>query len=232
MATDQNDDAKQRLGEWLARLGGPGARPQTPGERERAVAEMSAAGADRLFPLLAPVLTGPDPEARCAACEAALRIDAPRGIEMVLPLLNDPDSTVRWQACGCLHDFGDERAVAPLIRLLHADPDPTVRGTAAYALGGIGSPAAIPALLAALESDHEPDELGHSASSRAETALNDIVGADETRVRLPDGLRKMRGRPPDLELLKRLARETHEDWWSGREDEPGAAADGGRDAGS
>ena len=149
-----------------------------------------------------------------------LRIDAPRAIELVLPLLDDPDSTVRWNACGCLHDFGDERAVASLIQVLQGDPDPQVRNTAAYALGGIGSPAAIPALLATLESDHELNELGYSASACAETALDNILGTDETRIRLPDGLCKMQEHPPDVDLLKRLAHEMYEDW-SKSHPEPG-----------
>jgi hypothetical protein len=87
-----------------------------------------------------------------------------------------------------LHDFGDERAVPALAELLRRDPDPTVRGTAAYALGGIGSPAAIPALLAALGSDNESDELGHSPSSCAATALDDILGTAETRIRVSESL--------------------------------------------
>jgi len=211
LATDQNDDAK-RIDEWLALLGGPGACPQAPGARERGVAEMCAAGSDRLFPMLVPKLTGPDAETRCAACEAVLRIDAPRAIELVLPLLDDPEVIVRWQSCGCLHDFGDERAVVPLIRVLQGDPDAQIRGTAAYALGGVGSPAAIPALLTAMESDQELDELGHSASSCAATALDDILRTHETRIRLSDGLCKMRARPPDLERLKQIARETYADW--------------------
>jgi len=211
LATDKKDDA-ERIDEWLALLGGPGACPHEPGARERGVAEMCAAGADRLFPLLIPKLTGPEAETRCAACEAVLRIDASRAIALVLPLLADPEVIVRWQASGCLHDFGDERAIVPLIRVLQSDPDAQVRGTAAYALGGIGSPAAIPALLEALESDHELDELGHSASTCAATALDDILRTHETRIRLSDGLCKMRERPPDLERLKQIARETFADW--------------------
>ena len=225
MSTVQSDDRK-RLDGWLALLGGPGAVPQGPEARERGIAEMCAAGADRLFPLLVRRLTGPDPEARCAACEAALRIDAQRAIELVLPLLNDPEVAVRWQACGCLHDFGDERAIVPLIRVLQGDPDAAVRGTAAYALGGIGSSEAIPALLAAMESDHEFDELGHSASSCAATALDNILDTNETRIRLSEGLCKMRECPPDLERLKRLAHESYAKW-SKSQAEPPAAADGG-----
>ena len=180
------------------------------------MAEMCEAGADRMFPLLVHVMRGPDSELRCAACEAAVYIDARRASELLLPLLDDPDITVRWQASGCLHDVGDERAVAPLIRVLQSDPDPQVRNTAAYALGGIGSPAAIPALLAALESDNEQDELGFSARGCAMTALDDILRTRETRIRLADGLCKMQERPPDVERLKQLARETF-DAWSNRQ---------------
>jgi HEAT repeat protein len=212
MAPDQ--DVAERIDEWLALLGGPGARPQSSEERERGIAEMCAAGADRLFPLLIPKLRSQDPEVRCAACEAVLRIDASRAIALVLPLLDDPEVIVRWQACGCLHDFGDERAIDPLIRVLQCDSDAQVRGTAAYSLGGIGSPAAIPALLAAMESDHEFDEQGHSASSCAASALDDILDTHETRIRVSDGLYKMQSRPADLELLKQLARARYEEWCS------------------
>ena len=102
-------------------------------------------------------------------------------------MLADPDTTVRWHACGCLHDFGDERAVPCAREVLGRDPDPQVRGTAAYALGGIGSPAAIPSLLAVLGSDNEYDIHGHSPSSCAATALDDILGTHETAH--PDGRR-------------------------------------------
>jgi HEAT repeat protein len=219
--TTAHDDDRKRLDGWLSLIGGPGFQG---GEaRDRAVAEMRAVGADRLFPLLGRMLTDSDPEVRCLACEAVLWVDARRAFELVLPLLDDPDIVVRCQACGCLHDFGDERAVAPLVRLLQGDPEADLRTTAAYALGGIGSPAAIPALLAALESDHEFDCNGHSASSCAATALDDILGTNETRIRLSSGLSKMAGRPPDIETLKRTARELFDDW-SKSQAEPGSAS--------
>jgi HEAT repeat protein len=173
---------------------------------------MRAEGADRLFPLLVPMLTSADPEARCTACEAVLWIDTHQAIDRVLPLLDDPDVAVRWNACGCLHDFGDERALNALVRVLQGDPDAQVRGTAAYALGGIGSPAAIPALLAAMQSDHELDMHGHSASSCAATALDDILGTNETRIKVSESLRKMRAGEPDLNLLQRLAQERYQQW--------------------
>jgi HEAT repeat protein len=173
---------------------------------------MRAAGSERVLPFLAPMLANPDPEMRCLICEAVVLVDPVAGVDLLLPLVNDPEVVVRWQACGCLHDVGDERAVAPLIRLLQSDTDAQVRGTAAYALGGIGSPRAIPALLSALESDHEFDELGHSPSSSAATALDDILGTNETRIRVSDSLCRMAPGKPDLNRLRELAEALYQQW--------------------
>jgi HEAT repeat protein len=162
------------------------------------------------------MLADPDPEARCTACEAVLWIDAREALELVLPLLDDPDVVVRWHACGCLHKFGDERAIDPLIRVLKNDPDAQVRGTAAYSLGGIGSPAAIPALLGAMESDYEVDMHGHSASSCAATALDEILDTNETRIKITDTLCQIRLGKPDLNRLRRLAEERYRQWSHGR----------------
>jgi HEAT repeat protein len=197
------------LSRWLALI-------QDREGRTRVALEMQAAGTDAEFPLLAAKLADPDIEVRCRAMLALLFVDAARAIDLVLPMLHDPEATVRWHACGCLHDFGDERAVSALVTVLASDPDPQVRGTAAYALGGIGSPAAIPALLEAMDSDHEPDLLGHSASSCAATALDDILGTIETRIRVSDSLCQMRLGKPDLDRLRRLATELFQQWSVGR----------------
>src|SRR5262245_32445825 len=131
------NELQTRLDAWLARLNGPGYIGRE--DRDRVVAEMRAEGPERLFPLLAAMLASQDPEIRCVSCETVFRIDPIRALELVLPLLNDSEMAVRWHACGCLHDFGDERAVGPLSKVLKEDPDAQVRGTAAYALGGIAS---------------------------------------------------------------------------------------------
>jgi hypothetical protein len=233
MATAESDD-RQQLDRWLSLIRGPaliGPAAVVFPRRAQAIAEMHAAGAERLFPLLRPMLSDPDPAVRFAACEAAFFVDARRALELALPLLADPESGIRWLVCLCLHAVRDERAIGPLIGVLQGDSSAQVRGEAAYALGGIGSPVAIPALLAAMESDHEPDMHGHSASSCAATALDDILGTNETRIRLPNGNYTLRRGKPDLDLLRRLAALRFQQWSSGRA-EPGAAADGGRDPGS
>jgi HEAT repeat protein len=182
------------------------------GCRDRAVAEMRSAGVDNVFPLLISRLAAEEPEARCDAITALVFLDPHRAVEPVAAMLSDPNTTVRWHASGCLHDFGDERAVPALCEVLKRDPDPQVRGTAAYALGGIGSPAAIPSLLAALGSDNEYDIHGHSPSSGAATALDDILGTHETRIHLGGGLCRMAAGKPDLDRLRRLAEELFEQW--------------------
>jgi HEAT repeat protein len=186
------------------------------GCRDRAIDEMRAAGAENVLPLLADRLKAADPEIRCDSITALLFLDADRAVELVMAMLNDPDTTVRWHACERLYGFGDERAVPVLGELLRRDPDPQVRGTAAYAMGGIGSPAAIPSLLAALGSDNEYDSQGHSPSSCAATALDEILGTHETRIHLGGGLCRMADSEPDLDRLRRLSEELFQKWSEGR----------------
>jgi HEAT repeat protein len=210
---------KDRVERWLALMDGPGW--EGPEARARAVDEMRASGFDAVMPLLAAKLADSDPDVRCNAVTALLFVDAGRAIDIVLPMLHDPE--VRGPVCGCLHDFGDARAVGPLVAVLEGDPDPYMRSTAAYALGGVGDPAAIPALLRALDRDHEPDIHGHSASSCAATALDDILGTNETRVRVSGSLCRMRMGEPDLDLLRRLALERFQQWLAGRVEQPASA---------
>jgi hypothetical protein len=169
------------------------------------------------------MLNDDDLEARCAACEAVLWVDAERGVPLVLPLLGDPDEVVRWWACECLWRFGDDRAVAPLVVALRSDGDAQVRGSAAGALGRLGGPAVIPALLAAMASDHEEDIHGHTPSRCAAMALDDILGTEETRIRVGT-VNRSPDRPPDFDRLRRLAEDRYRQW-SGGPAEPVDAAD-------
>jgi HEAT repeat protein len=210
---DEGVRLQDRLARWLALIDGPGWEGRE--GRARVVEEMRAEGVDTVVPLLATKLADPDPEVRHRAITALLFVDALRALDLVLPMLNDPVSWVRWHTCGCLHDFGDERAVGPLVAVLEGDPNPQMRSTAAYALGGVGHPTAIPALLRALDQDHEPDIHGHSASSCAATALDDILGTNETRIRVSGSLCRIRSGEPDLDLLRRLAAERFQRWLAG-----------------
>jgi HEAT repeat protein len=215
----------EQVARWLEAINRPTFGDD--GCRERAVAEMRAAGVDNVFPLLIDRLGAADPEARCDTITALVFLDARRAVGPVMAMFGDPDPTVRWHACGCLHDCGDERAVPVLSEVLRRDPDPQVRGTAAYPLGGIGSPAAIPSLLAALGSDNEYDIHGHSPSWCAATALDGILGTQETRIHLDGGLCRMAEGDPDLDRLRLLAEELFQQWSGSRAKSPAAPNRGG-----
>jgi HEAT repeat protein len=201
-----------QLDAWLARLGGPGYKGQD--DLQQAVAEMRGVGADVLFPLLTPMLTG-DEESRCQACEAILRIDAERGLALVLPLLRDADLGVRWFACECIAGLGGARAVPSLRAVLQTDEDAQVRGTAARGLGWQGGPEVIPMLLQVMATDHEIDEHGHSPSHCAAMALDDILGTDETSLHFGNTCR-MLDREPDLARLRHLAEDRYQQWLAGQ----------------
>lgn len=202
------DDVVQpnQLRDWLTQLHGLG--PDRAG-RDSAIVKMRSIGSERLFPILGGFLKDPDSEFRCLVSEAIFRIDPLAGVALLLPLLDDPEWVVRVEICGLLHDIGDKRTVQPLIQIMKTDPDPMVRNTAAYALGGVGDPVAIPALIEVLANDHECDELGHSASGCAATALDNILQTNHTRIKFADGLCTMQPQQLDLELLKAEAMELY-----------------------
>jgi hypothetical protein len=67
----------------------------------------------------------------------------PRGVELLIPLLNDED--VYYKAPSALAEIGDHRAVRPLIEQLKRD-DPSVRVLAILALETLKAHEAVPAL--------------------------------------------------------------------------------------
>jgi HEAT repeat protein len=200
--------SQEQLDAWLARLGGPGFKGFD--DRKQAVAEMRAVGADILFPLLTPMLTG-DEESRCMASDAMLRVDANRGLKLVLPLLRDSHEGVRSFICDCVAKHGGARAIPALLTVLKSDEDPQLRGIAASGLGWQGGPEVIPALLDVMARDHEIDILGYTPSHCASMALDDILGTDETCLHIGSVCR-MLDRKPDLDKLRLLAEERYQKW--------------------
>ena len=142
--------------------------------QKEAVAGLQKIGANRLFPLLIPMLDSQVLLIRLQASRAILSIDEQKGIELLVPYLNDPDPEFRYDLCGLMHDFGDNRVTYPLIEIMQNDKDPQIRGQAAFALGAIGDTRAISALTDTMNKDHEIDILGYSPSSLAKIALKEI----------------------------------------------------------
>jgi len=91
-------------------------------------------------------------------------------------LLESRVASVRTRAALAAGRIGDERAVAPLVRLLRTDADESVRAMAAFALGEIESVTAADALLEVLQNAR-----ALPLRTRAVEALGKIAAA------LPDG---------------------------------------------
>lgn len=113
-------------------------------------------------------------EVRCMAAEALMKVCGSEGLQFILRLLADQDSTVRWCAAGISHDFSDVRAVPDLIRVVTGDPEADVRLVAAQALGRIGDATALGALRTVAEHDLGEDYEGRKVAAAAAEAIEQI----------------------------------------------------------
>jgi HEAT repeat protein len=105
------------------------------------------------IPALIRLLGHKDPTIQWHAAEA-LGTFGSQATLLLIEELHSHKGTVRLGAIEALSASQDDRAVEPLIRILHHDPLSEVRWAAALALGEIGSPEAIPALVRALRDDN------------------------------------------------------------------------------
>jgi HEAT repeat protein len=168
-----------RVLDIIARFDGPGFRSHE--DRNLAIDELRTLGLEPLIVLLAE----PDPQMRIQAATAAIMTYTVCGQVMILPLLHDPDSNVRWHVCGLMHDFGTAQAVPALVERLRTDSTASVRVLAADALGRIAEREPLPSLaVAALREaaahDHEMTVLGHTPSGAASNALSAIEASNGT----------------------------------------------------
>jgi HEAT repeat protein len=145
-------------------------------EKDTTLAKLHAFDSNRLTNILTSILLS-DNGMRYNAAEALLWLDPQRGIDIVLPLLDDPkaDSDIRYHICGLLSMFGDERAVEPLVNRLQQDPDDNVRHIAAFALSKVGDTRALPALRKAQQDDDGTDFEGRPISEAVQKAIDNIL---------------------------------------------------------
>lgn len=143
--------------------------------RDSIVRELQKQDWETVVSILRNLLNNPDSDVRADAAEAALRIDPYQSIDIVLPLLNESDSTMRWHICGLLHDFGDKRAARVLVKILLEDSDGDVRWMAAWALGEIGDDTALSALHQAAEDDDGTDHEGRRVCDVAAESIREIL---------------------------------------------------------
>ncbi len=126
-------------------------------------------------------LQSEDEEERCLVLSALAVLYRSEASDTLIRWITDPSPTVRWLVCGCLHDFGDLRAVSALLERMRHDDECQVRGEAASALGPIGAIDVLPDLHQTFATDLEFDQLGHSASSQANDAISTVIQQWVTR---------------------------------------------------
>nr|WP_052295052.1 HEAT repeat domain-containing protein [Oscillochloris trichoides] len=138
------------------------------------VQHLNSVDQDRVFNLFDSLLRDPDLEVRDCAIKMLMGFNPNRGVDLIIPLLTDTEEAWRWYICGALADYGDERAIEPLIQVLLNDPDDDTRYMAVVALGNIGDAQVIPVLQLVEEKDNGMDFEGRRISVRASKALSDI----------------------------------------------------------
>jgi hypothetical protein len=87
-------------------------------------------------------------------------------VDGLIMALSHKDQGVRRQAARALGELRDQRAVAPLLRIVQSDPEPVVRLRAVWALHNIGGPGYIQALR--IELEDKSWDTHHSAANELE----------------------------------------------------------------
>lgn len=146
-----------------------------PGGNPVVINELRSFYQENVLTILGDLSANADPEIQNIASQVLVRFDRDKGINLLLPLLEKSDSGIRLSICYILCDFGDERAVEPLNRVISEDSDADVRYMAAVALWKIGDERAIPALRHAIEHDKGVDYEGDPVARVAQVALEAIL---------------------------------------------------------
>ncbi|MEP7291428.1 MAG: HEAT repeat domain-containing protein [Chloroflexota bacterium] len=119
-----------------------------------------------------------------------LRTWGESALNMLLSMIESDDEQIRRGVAALLGEFGDKRAVEPLIERLKADSSPEVRSSAAYGLSELADPRAFDSLTEALHDPYEQTRayaasgLGQLKDERAVTALMEATHDEHPLVRM------------------------------------------------
>lgn len=126
------------------------------------------------------LLQDADPEKRRQGIEALMNIDPENNLNLIVPMLDDIDSEVRYLAMYYIKRrkelLQDKRIISLVIKSLFEDRSPAVRIEAAEALGECKTSEAKSALQWARDHDFESDDQGYSVSYVAGIALENLTG--------------------------------------------------------
>jgi hypothetical protein len=128
-----------------------------------------------------------------------------RAAAFILKLLDDHSEYVRGETAKQLALFRCNQCIPKLIELATKDTSVFVRSCAASGLGGQDPLSAVPVLIDILDHDHEECANGHSPSSCAATALDEMMETEWTHKRYDGGLRGLNPAGVDLSALREQA---------------------------
>ena len=126
---------------WVDRLSTAARQHQRGRVREAALEALRSLGDPSAGPAVVAALRDRDSFVRCAAVTALAEVvEREAAVSELIPVLRDDEAFVRARAAHALIELGDQRAVEPLLRMLHDEPPgSSPQRAAAVALEGLGA---------------------------------------------------------------------------------------------
>ena len=154
---------------------------QDTSKHEQIVRQLQALPRPPVLLIMRELLTTSDLERLDTIIKVLVVVDPHQAVDLLLPLLHHEEASLRWYVCGLLADYGDTRAVEPLVEVLLQDEEGDVRYMAIIALEKVGDERALSALQYAQQTDRGADYEGR----RIDKASAEAIQAIEARQSLP-----------------------------------------------
>lgn len=143
-------------------------------KHEQIVQQLQALPRQPLLLIMRELLTISDLERLDTIIKVLVEINPHQAVDLFIPLLHHEEASLRWYICGLLADYGDIRAVEPLVEVLLHDEEGDVRYMAVIALEKVGDGRALSALQYAQQADRGADYEGRRIDKAATEALQAI----------------------------------------------------------
>ena len=143
-------------------------------KHEQIVRQLQALPRQSLLLIMRELSTTSDMERLDTIIKVLVAVDPHQAVDLFIPLLHHEEASLRWYVCGVLADYGDTRAVEPLVGVLLQDEEGDVRYMAVIALEKVGDGRALSALQYAQQTDRGADYEGRRIDKAATEAIQTI----------------------------------------------------------
>jgi HEAT repeat protein len=184
--SDPNPVIRQNIAKALGKLGDKKAvdpltkllSDKDENVRSFATVALGEIGSDETFQILLPLLRDDSVNVRCSVINAFTMLKNPGVYEILVKMLSDPENEVVCQTAIALGEFGDKKAVTPLVDLLLKEvkfnTDADKRAAAAIGLGILGEERALEPLRKVYNDRFFIDSYGVDIKPIILNAINDI----------------------------------------------------------